>query len=175
MKKLFTLLLSIAMVATTACESDDNNGTPDNGLPAGYVYADSNTAIIDGVITQGMLFFGTSTVTTIASGEVYTDTKANFELVSDGQGKARILMHETRFAAAMPALEMEVPGVPYTGVSSAIALAATSVVPEIKGTPYERYTMTALTGPVANTNFTLSFTCAGTFQVTYQGRLIIKG
>lgn len=174
MKKLFTLLLSIAIVATTACESDDN-GTPDNGLPTGYVYADSNTAITDGAITQGMLFFGTSTVTTIASGEVYTDTKANFELVSDGQGKVRILMHETRFAAAMPALEMEVPGVPYTGLESVIALTTASVVPEIKGTPYERYTMTALTGMVGNTVFDLSFTCAEAFQVTYQGRLIIKG
>jgi len=52
-----------------------------------------------------MLFFGTSTVTTVASGATFTDGKALFELVADGEGKVRILMHETRFAAEMPALK----------------------------------------------------------------------
>ena len=60
-------------------------------------------------------FFGTSTVTTVASGATFTDGKALFELVADGEGKVRILMHETRFAAEMPALEMEIPGISYSG------------------------------------------------------------
>ena len=119
-------------------------------------------------------FFGTSTVTTVASGATFTDGKALFELVADGEGKVRILMHETRFAAEMPALEMEVPGISYTGEEKTIDLSAASVTPEIKGTPFAKYVITNLTGEAARTELTVTFTCAGAFDVSYQGRLIIE-
>ena len=121
-----------------------------------------------------MLFFGTSTVTTVASGATFTDGKALFELVADGEGKVRILMHETRFAAEMPALEMELPGISYSGEEKTIDLSAASVTPEIKGTPFAKYVITNLTGKADSKYLTITFTCAGAFDVNYQGRLIIE-
>lgn len=113
MKKFFTFLLPFSLLASAALSScsDGCTGDPDPTpeLPDGYTYATENTSINDGTVTANMLFFGTSTVTTVASGATFTDGKALFELVADGEGKVRILMHETRFAAEMPALEMEIP------------------------------------------------------------------
>ena len=114
MKKFFTFLLPFSLLASAALSScsDGCTGNPDPTpeLPDGYTYATENTSINDGTVTANMLFFGTSTVTTVASGATFTDGKALFELVADGEGKVRILMHETRFAAEMPALEMESTG-----------------------------------------------------------------
>ena len=164
-----------ASAALSSC-SDGCTGDPDPTpeLPDGYTYATENTSINDGTVTANMLFFGTSTVTTVASGATFTDGKALFELVADGEGKVRILMHETRFAAEMPALEMEVPGISYTGEEKTIDLSAASVTPEIKGTPFAKYVITNLTGEAARTELTVTFTCAGAFDVSYQGRLIIE-
>lgn len=119
MKKFFTFLLPFSLLASAALSScsDGCTGDPDPTpeLPDGYTYATENTSINDGTVTANMLFFGTSTVTTVASGATFTDGKALVELVADGEGKVRILMHETRFAAEMPALEMEIPGISYSG------------------------------------------------------------
>ena len=167
MKKFFTFLLPFSLLASAALSScsDGCTGDPDPTpeLPDGYTY-----------VTANMLFFGTSTVTTVASGATFTDGKALFELVADGEGKVRILMHETRFAAEMPALEMEIPGISYSGEEKTIDLSAASVTPEIKGTPFAKYVITNLTGEAARTELTVTFTCAGAFDVSYQGRLIIE-
>ena len=148
MKKFFTFLLPLSLLASAALSScsDGCTGDPDPTpeLPDGYTYATENTSINDGTVSANMLFFGTSTVTTVASGATFTDGKALFELVADGEGKVRILMHETRFAAEMPALEMEVPGISYTGTQKTIHLNAASVTPEIKGTPFAKYVITNL-------------------------------
>lgn len=174
MKKFFTFLL-LASAALSSC-SDGCTGDPDPTpeLPDGYTYATENTSINDGTVTANMLFFGTSTVTTVASGATFTDGKALFELVADGEGKVRILMHETRFAAEMPALEMEIPGISYSGEEKTIDLSAASVTPEIKGTPFAKYVITNLTGKADSKYLTITFTCAGAFDVNYQGRLIIE-
>ena len=178
MKKFFTFLLPFSLLASAALSScsDGCTGDPDPTpeLPDGYTYATENTTINDGTVTANMLFFGTSTVTTVASGATFTDGKALFELVADGEGKVRILMHETRFAAEMPALEMEIPGISYSGEEKTIDLSAASVTPEIKGTPFAKYVITNLTGKADSKYLTITFTCAGAFDVNYQGRLIIE-
>lgn len=178
MKKFFTFLLPFSLLASAALSScsDGCTGDPDPTpeLPDGYTYATENTSINDGTVTANMLFFGTSTVTTVASGATFTDGKALFELVADGEGKVRILMHETRFAAEMPALEMEIPGISYSGEEKTIDLSAASVTPEIKGTPFAKYVITNLTGKADSKYLTITFTCAGAFDVNYQGRLIIE-
>lgn len=131
MKKFFTFLLPLSLLALAALNgcNDNNADTPDPTpeLPDGYTYATENTSINDGTVTANMLFFGTSTVTTIASGEEKT-----------------------------------------------IDLSAASVTPEIKGTPFAKYVITNLTGEAARTELTVTFTCAGAFDVNYQGRLIIE-
>ena len=154
MKKFFTFLLPFSLLASAALSScsDGCTGDPDPTpeLPDGYTYV------------------------TVASGATFTDGKALFELVADGEGKVRILMHETRFAAEMPALEMEIPGISYSGEEKTIDLSAASVTPEIKGTPFAKYVITNLTGKADSKYLTITFTCAGAFDVNYQGRLIIE-
>lgn len=172
MKKILALLL--LPLALYACNGGGDTPAPGPALPSGYVYAADNTSLADGVLSGNILFFGTSTVRTLATDELYTDEKALFELVPEETGTLRMLMHETRFAAAMPALEMEVPGIEGSGEKTTLALSAPTVVPEIKGTPFARYTITDLTGKVENTEFSISFTCAGAFEVTYRGRLIVR-
>ena len=55
-----------------------------------------------------------------------------------------------------------------------IDLSAASVTPEIKGTPFAKYVITNLTGKADSKYLTITFTCAGAFDVNYQGRLIIE-
>ena len=177
MKKFFTFLLPFSLLASAALSScsDGCTGDPDpTGTGTSTDSFTENTSINDGTVTANMLFFGTSTVTTVASGATFTDGKALFELVADGEGKVRILMHETRFAAEMPALEMEIPGISYSGEEKTIDLSAASVTPEIKGTPFAKYVITNLTGKADSKYLTITFTCAGAFDVNYQGRLIIE-
>lgn len=173
MKKFFAFPLLCCLLALGSC-SDSDTPTPDDGLPAGYVAATENTALQQGRITDDMLFFGCSTVRTIGSEETFTDTRALFELRAEDADAARLLMHETRFAATMPALEMEVPAIACTGSEQTLALAAAAAIPEIKGTPYERYAITDLSGQVEKTALRVTFTCAGRFEVTYEGVLIVR-
>ena len=163
----------LALLAITLCGGLASEGF-DRLSTAHFLDDTENTSINDGTVTANMLFFGTSTVTTVASGATFTDGKALFELVADGEGKVRILMHETRFAAEMPALEMEIPGISYSGEEKTIDLSAASVTPEIKGTPFAKYVITNLTGKADSKYLTITFTCAGAFDVNYQGRLIIE-
>lgn len=181
MTTLRTILAALAaLTALAACNDNDKAPAPDNGLPAGYVWAGSNDALsADGRVNGSMLFFGRAEVETLSSGERYVDQKARFELLpGDAQSLEQqqllaLLMHETRFAAAMPALEMEAPDIAYSPATGGIDLAAERIVPRIAGTPYERYALTEIGGAVRGVEFTLTFVCAATYRVVYTGRLIV--
>lgn len=175
MKKFFAFpLLCCLLLAGSCSDSDSDTPAPDDGLPSGWTEAAENTALQQGRITDDMCFFGSSTVRTIGTEETFTDTRALFELRAEGTDAARLLMHETRFAATMPALEMEVPAIACTGSEQTLALEAAATIPEIKGTPYERYAITDLSGGVEKTVLRVTFTCAGRFEVTYEGKLIVR-
>lgn len=172
MKTLRLFLLAMAFIGLAACSKDDT--TPKSELPDGYAFAQENDQLVEGRMTGNMLFYGTSTVTTLASGDEFTDEQVLFELTEDTDGHIRMLMHETKFAANMPALEMEVPGIPYTCEGKTLHMSVEQTIPEIAGTPYERYVITELGGEVDNTSFTVTFSCMGAFKVVYQGKLIVK-
>lgn len=172
MKTLRLFLLATAFIGLTACSKDDT--TPKSELPDGYSFAQENDQLVEGRMTGNMLFYGTSTVTTLASGDEYIDEQVLFELTEDTDGHIRMLMHEAKFAANMPALEMEVPGITGNGEGKQLQVSVAETIPEIAGTPYERYVITALDGKVDNTSFTVTFNCMGAFKVVYQGKLIVK-
>ena len=179
MRKFRLMLLSLA--ALTLFGACDDAETPVAGdLPAGYVWASANDAIVDGAVKAPMLFLGRAEVETIATGERYVDEKARFEVaptVAASPDEARtvaLYMHETRFAAQMPPLEMEAHGIGYTAATNGVALAAARIVPQIAGTPYERYTLTEIDGKTEGIDFSLTFVCAGIYRVRYVGRLIVK-
>lgn len=181
MKKL--LLLIFAALALVACDDKDNDKDKDNGLPAGYKYATTNDLVGEGRILDDIHFFGTSQVSNTMAPQAasFVDKKAHFELTkSSSEGISILYMHATRFAAAMPAVEMRLPGVPVTGSDKTLTFTAERIVPEnfIAATNQwvsnERYAITDIKGSIDNTLIEITFTCAGMFKVSYSGKLITK-
>lgn len=172
MKKFFLFIFA----ATICCAcNDDDVYSP---LPEGYSYATNNSFLANGAMTgENMHFFGKSEVTD-ADGNVFVDDKAHFEFEGNSE-KLSIYMHQTRFAAAMPPIEMLIPNLDYTGEEKTIEFSSLRVVPEANIAqsgyqPYERYMITDLEGSVNNLVCRVSFTCMGVFKVTYTGILIVK-
>lgn len=174
MKKFLFLLLAAAAFA--ACNDDD-------GEPK-IRYASVNDAIENGHLTgTNMQFYGTSTVTN-GKNETFTDDKAWFEFAGDSKDFA-LYMHKTRFAAAMPGVEMRLYTVPYSPTSDkSLSFAMESIIPQALkenaeggGSSYQpvaHYKITDLEGSIDGVNCRVSFTCAGIYNVVYEGRLIIK-
>ena len=173
MKKILFLLFAAAAFA--ACNDD--------GEPK-VRYATTNDGIENGYLQGANLhFYGTSTVTD-AKGETFTDPEAWFEFAG-GPESFSLYMHKTRFAANMPGVEMRLQTVTYTPkgdksltfVREEISPSARKENTEGGGSSYqpvERYKITNLTGAIDGVDCRVSFTCAGVFQVIYEGRLIIK-
>lgn len=174
LKKL--LLLALAACALAACNDDDETGLPNN-----YVYLKENTLISGGKLQGSNLhFYGTSTVTD-ARGGIFTDKKAHFEFA--GLHEFTLYMHKTRFAAGMPGVEMRIEDVPYTAAGDkGIAFSVEEIIPqalrknEVGGgasyQPVERYVITSLDGKIDDLACRISFTCAGVYDVVFEGRLI---
>lgn len=174
MKKILFLLFAAAAFA--ACNNDD-------GEPK-VRYATTNDGIENGYLQGANLhFYGTSTVTD-AKGETFTDPEAWFEFAG-GPESFSLYMHKTRFAANMPGVEMRLQTVTYTPKGDkSLNFVREEIIPsalkennEGGGSSYqpvERYKITNLTGAIDGVDCRVSFTCAGVFQVIYEGRLIIK-
>ena len=177
LKKL--LLLSFAAFALAAC-----NDEADEGIQ----YATSNPEIVDGVYSgQTMHFYGTATATNTKDNSTYSDPEAWFEIHGD-KGLV-IYMHQTRFAAQMPALEMRIHRIPYTpGEGASLSFTAESSVPQVRlpnqvggGYSYQdmpAYTLTGVEGSVNDIVCRMAFTCSvpklGTYRMEYEGRLLVK-
>lgn len=174
MKKIFFLLF--AAVAFIACNDDDDT--------VKVRYASTNDGIENGYL-QGinLHFYGTSTVTD-AKGGTFTDNEAWFEFAGDSKDFA-LYMHKTRFAANMPGIEMRLYTVPYTPTGNkSLSFAEDEIIPQARKDnetgggssyqPVERYKITDLEGSIDNIDCRVSFTCAGIYKVTYEGKLIIK-
>lgn len=176
------LLLAFAALALTACDDKDNNND-NNGLPAGYTYATTNDLVDGGRILNDIDFFGTSQVSTTMTPQAapFVDEKAHFELTTtSSEGTSTLYMHATRFAAAMPAVEMRLLGVPVAGSGKSITFAAERIIPENfiaaanQWVRNEKYAITDIEGRIDNTLIEITFTCAGMFKVSYSGKLITK-
>lgn len=174
MKKIFFLLF--AAVAFIACNDDDDT--------VKVRYASTNDGIENGYL-QGinLHFYGTSTVTD-AKGGTFTDNEAWFEFAG-GPKDFTLYMHKTRFAANMPGIEMRLYTVPYTPTGNkSLSFAEDEIIPQARKDnetgggssyqPVERYKITDLEGSIDNIDCRVSFTCAGIYKVTYEGKLIIK-
>ena len=174
MKRLF--LLAFAALALTAC-NDDSDDAPR--------FAAENTKIEDGSLTgSNIRFLGTATSTS-ADGAAYVNADTEFEFA--GLDAFTLYMHRTRFAAAMPALEMRLFDQPYTpGTGTALSFDLASVVPQLKlpnqvgggyaWTPMEAYTLTDVRGSIDGTVCRVAFSCdvprLGVYRVEYEGRLL---
>ena len=137
-----------AMMLTTACENGNNNDLPNNP-------------------DESKCYKGSMTVDQ-NDGTVYTqeDVEVDYEIKGD---KLNFVMYKVKFANGMPIkLDMVVEGVNYTEVNGTYTIMGDGIVPYAMGGPFEKYTITNLTGVITDTEFTLDFMC-GEYPVTYEG------
>lgn len=176
-KRLF--LLACAALACGACNDDDSEAIR---------FARENTRIEDGHLGgSNMIFYGRS-VTTAADGSAYVDDKARFEFAG-GNDRLALYMHQTRFAAQMPSLKMQLRPVPYTpGVGAALTFALERIVPNVllpnavgggySYQPLPSYELTDLTGSIDGVLCRVGFACdvpnLGSYRVEFEGRLLEK-
>lgn len=136
------------MMLTTACENGNNNDLPNNP-------------------DESKCYKGSMTVDQ-NDGTVYTqeDVEVDYEIKGD---KLNFVMYKVKFANGMPIkLDMVVEGVNYTEVNGTYTIMGDGIVPYAMGGPFEKYTITNLTGVITDTEFTLDFMC-GEYPVTYEG------
>lgn len=148
--KYINLLFSAlcAVMLTTACENGNNNDLPNNP-------------------EESKCYKGEMTVDQ-NDGTFYTqeDVEVDYEIKDD---KLNFVMYKVKFANGMPIkLDMVVEGVDYTKDDGKYTLTGDGIVPYAMGGPFEKFTITKLTGEITDTEFTLDFMC-GEYPVTYEG------
>lgn len=146
-KYFFTLIL--ASLAITSCENGENNELPKNPV-------------------ENSCYMGTMIVDQ-NDGTTFTqeDVEVDYEVGSNG--KINFVMYKVKFATGMPLkLDMVVEGVDFTETDGVYTLSGDGIVPYAMGGPFEKFTITNLTGEINNNAMSLSFIC-GEYPVTYEG------
>lgn len=148
MKRLILSLLALVMLSI-ACENGHNNDLPnkpeEEACYKGLLTVDQN----DGTLYK------------------QSDVEVDYELKG---GKLNFVMYKVKFANGMPIkLDMVVEGVDYIeATDGTLTLSGDSIVPYAMGGPFEKYTITALTGEITDKTMSLDFMC-GEYPVTYEG------
>lgn len=162
----------LAAFALVACNDDDK---PSIRFPK------TNDRIEDGRLTGTNMHFTGISTSTDAQGNEYVDAKAHFETA--GLNTLMLYMHQTRFAAAMPAMEMRMPNLAYTGKDKTVVFTADRVVPELQikdlgWNPMDAYALTDVEIRIEDTRCSVRFACdvprVGRYTVAYEGRLYIE-
>lgn len=188
---MFKKIFLAAFAAATLSACSDNEAEPIEVLPYGYGWAEVNDAVSNGKVIKNMLFFGLSNVTTVATGSVFPDDTALFELEPAADGTLYLYMHATRFAVGMPAVEMRIPTIAYTDASQGSAPRLTMTLTEVAPENWVEaarewqtnndFKITGLSGTVDNLTYQVTFTCSRKvkekwidFKVGYNGRLLVR-
>ena len=148
MNKLRLLLLALMSLTFVACENGENNDLPNNP-------------------DKEKCYTGTMTVDQ-NDDTLYTqeEVEVDYEILD---GKLNFVMYKVKFADGMPLkLDMVVEGVDCIGAAGHYILAGNNIVPYAMGGPFEKFTITNLSGLITNDTMTLSFMC-GEYPVTYSG------
>lgn len=148
MKKLISLIMCAMIIV--ACENGNNNNLPNKPV-------------------EKRCYRGTMTVDQ-NDGTMYTqdDVEVDYELQDDG--KLNFVMYNVKFATGMPLkLDMVVEGVSYYSKDGDVyTLSGDGIVPYAMGGPFEKFTITKLTGTITDNTMSMSFMC-GEYPVTYEG------
>ena len=142
------LLLALAAFALAACNDDD---TPDE-----FVQGDNTIAVFE---NDRLVFYDYDVFWEYS--EPYTDPY--------GVTCIDLYMNKTRFVQNMPALDMEVPGIPIHPTPAGFEFDLRQAVPYYRGEPMPRYTLYALEGELNGTLLEVEFSCIG-YDVEYLGR-----
>ena len=97
-----------------------------------------------------------------------SNVKATYEI--SAEGKLNFVMYSVKFAKGMPIkLNMNVDGVDIVEEDGQYTLSGNDIVPYVKKLgPFEKFTITNLTGTLTEESFSLEFLC-GEYPVTYNG------
>lgn len=142
------LLLALAAFALAACNDDD---TPDE-----FVQGDNTIAVFE---NDRLVFYDYDVFWEYS--ESYTDPY--------GVTYIDLYMNKTRFVQNMPALDMEVPGIPIHPTPAGFEFDLRQAVPYYRGEPMPRYTLYDLEGELNGTLLEVEFSCIG-YDVEYLGR-----
>lgn len=146
-KYFFTLIL--ALLAITSCENGENNELPKNPV-------------------ENSCYMGTMIVDQ-NDGTTFTQEEVEVDYEVGSNGKINFVMYKVKFATGMPLkLDMVVEGVDFTETDGVYTLSGDGIVPYAMGGPFEKFTITNLTGEISNNAMSLSFIC-GEYPVTYEG------
>lgn len=161
-----------AALALVACNDSDKETLR---------FPETNDRIENGRLTgSNMQFLGTAT-STDAAGNQFVDTEAHFETA--GLETLVLYMHRTRFSAGMPAMEMRMHDLAYTGHDKSIAYTAERVVPQLQvkdlgWQPMEAYALENVEIRIEGVRCSVRFSCdvprVGRYTVEYEGRLYIE-
>ena len=137
-----------AILLLTSCDNGDNNlpKRPD----------ESRCYIGEMIVDQN-------------DGTFYTQSDVEVDFETTSVNKLNFKMYKVKFASAMPlTLNMAVEGVDYISDGENYVLSGNNIVPYALGGPFEKYTITNLSGAITDTEMTLIFMC-GEYPVTYVG------
>ena len=144
---LFSLFAMVVMFAS--CENGEHNNLPNNPV-------------------EKECYIGTMTVDQ-NDGTFYTqeEVEVDYEIKN---GKLNFVMYKVKFASGMPIkLDMVVGGVDYESYNTdCYTISGDGIGPYALGGPFEKFTITELSGEITDTSMTLSFMC-GEYPVTYEG------
>ncbi len=111
-----------------------------------------------------------STVTTLPGDSTYTDSKSLYIITTDPKTmQATINIKSAKFAADMPALDMNFSGIAASVDDAYLYLRASSLIPTINDTPYPGYEVTNLSGSIEGewtTRLTFTVGSLGTVRAT---------
>lgn len=170
------LLLAGALTMLASCSDDDS------GLPNGYVYLGENPYLDEGRLTGTNLhFYGTTTVSDSQGGERYTNREGYIELA--GLDDFTLYLHRFRLEAGTWGSEMRLRDVGYTPTGDrSLRFALEEVIPEVLqpnevggGATYRpdgELRVTQFEERIDDIDCRMTFTVAGRWQVTFEGRLI---
>lgn len=96
-----------------------------------------------------------------------SNVKTTYEI--SAEGRLSFAMYNVKFAEGMPIkLNMFVDGVAFIEEDGQYTLSGNGLVPYAMGGPFEKFTITNLTGTLTEECFSLEFLC-GEYPVTYNG------
>ena len=96
-----------------------------------------------------------------------SNVKTTYEI--SAEGRLSFAMYNVKFAEGMPIkLNMFVDGVTFKEEDGQYTLSGNGLVPYAMGGPFEKFTITNLTGTLTEESFSLEFLC-GEYPVTYNG------
>ena len=148
MKQLFTVLIAAGMMFVACDKNDDKNETPETLTNQTYV----------GTLTVDQTDGTTYTQENVTVGFAITDTAGMV-----------LTLNQVSFSERMPVkIDMTIPHIEYTANGVNYTLSGNNIVPLAMGGEFPKYTITNLSGTIADGALSVSMNC-GSFPTKFSG------